>query len=73
MIMMIMILVIMMINYDDDHGIDKVKTGRRKPIVYTSVGAIKEDLTETERPFDLVHGERLERSRNIPFEQKRGD
>ena len=70
MIMMIMILMIMMINYDDDHGNDKVKTGRRKPIVYTSVGAIKEDLTETERLFDLVHGGRLEKRRNLPFERR---
>ena len=59
-----------MINYDDDHGNDQVKTGRRKPNVYTSVGAKKEDLKETERLIDLVHGGRLEKRRNLPFEQR---
>ena len=38
-----------------------MKTGRRKPNVYTSVGVIKEDLKETERILDLLEQGKLKR------------
>ena len=47
-----------------------MKTGKRKPNVYTSVGAIKEDLKETERLIDLIQRGRLTKRRNLPFEKR---
>ena len=38
-----------------------LKTGTRKPNVYTSVGVIKDDLKETERILDQLEAGKLEK------------
>ena len=38
-----------------------LKTGTRKPNVYTSVGVIKDDLKETERILDQLEAAKLEK------------
>ena len=47
-----------------------MKTGRRKPNVYSSVGVIKEDLKETERLLDLLEAGKLRRRVDKNVEDK---
>ena len=47
-----------------------MKTGRRKPNVYSSVGVIKDDLKETERLLDLLEAAKLKKRYDKDTEDK---
>ena len=47
-----------------------MKTGRRNPNVYSSVGVIKDDLKETERLLDLLEAAKLKKRYDKDTEDK---